>query len=257
MKDRLIDWLDGRLYRRSLSRWTAAGRRAPMAELDRLKTQRVRARALRQALDRLLHVADSRLALPRIGSTTFPRPPGTDWSWRPQIWRGPLPDRGLVGVETRTEVGDEAKIFHDSPIAEITLTQLRNQSETDLAPFALRLEVYRFQGSFLSLVLDLPDEACQGLTRRHVVRLDTVLTSERPVEIFCRLNIRHGPNTEQAVQQMAIHDGVGLAEFDLAYTNLNEKRVEQMWVDVIFEGSAMNAITLRDVTLARHPRADL
>jgi hypothetical protein len=45
-------------------------------------------------------------------------------------------------------------------------------------------------------------------------------------------------------------------EFDLAYSNLNEKRVEKMWIDLIFEGPEMNQVVLRDVTFSRRPRAE-
>ena len=48
-----------------------------------------------------------------------------------------------------------------------------------------------------------------------------------------------------------------MVEFDLAYTKVNEKRVERLWVDLIFEGPEMNQIILRDVTLSRRPRAEL
>ncbi|MEJ2029082.1 MAG: DUF6478 family protein, partial [Maritimibacter sp.] len=48
-----------------------------------------------------------------------------------------------------------------------------------------------------------------------------------------------------------------MAEFDLAYTKLNEKRVESAWVDVIFERPENNQVILRDVTFSRRPRAEL
>ena len=48
-----------------------------------------------------------------------------------------------------------------------------------------------------------------------------------------------------------------MVEFDLAYTKLNEKRVEAMWIDLIFEGPEMNQVTIRDITFSRHPRAEL
>ena len=46
-------------------------------------------------------------------------------------------------------------------------------------------------------------------------------------------------------------------DFDMAATRLNEARVERAWLDLIFEGPEMNAITLRDVTMSRRPRAEL
>lgn len=139
----------------------------------------------------------------------------------------------------------------------MNLRQLRNQREQDLAPFGLSMDVFRFDGSFLSLAVDIPDEACASLKKRHLIRLDTIIELEKPIEIFARLNIRHGPNTEQIVRELPLHQDDLAVEFDLAYTKLNEKRVERMWLDLIFEGPEMNQVTIRDMTFSRFPRADL
>ena len=84
-----------------------------------------------------------------------------------------------------------------------------------------------------------------------------MIEMEKPIEIFARLNIRHGPNTEQMVQELPLNKSEVTAEFDLAYSNLNEKRVEKAWIDLIFEGPEMNQIMLRDLTFSRRPRAQL
>jgi hypothetical protein len=80
---------------------------------------------------------------------------------------------------------------------------------------------------------------------------------EKPLEIFARLNIKHGPNTEQVVRELPLNEKVPMVEFDLAYTKLNEKRIDNMWLDLIFEGPQMNQVTLRDLTLSRRPRAEV
>ncbi|MBL4811779.1 MAG: hypothetical protein JKX69_05335 [Rhodobacteraceae bacterium] len=250
-------WFEALMHRGSLRRWSRVARQAPGKELDQLRADRSRARALGQRLDEVIRVAETRLALPRIGSNVFAQPSGTDWSWRPQLWRGPFASKGLTLVESKTPLGDEVTIFHDCKISELTLRQLRNQREEDLAAYGLRMDVFRFDGSFLSLVVDLPQEACDGLKKRHLVRLATIVEFEKPLEIFARLNIRHGPNTEQIVRELPLGEAEVSVEFDLAYSRLNEKRVERMWVDLIFEGPEMNQITLRDLTFARYPRAEL
>jgi len=249
--------LDKAIHKRNLLRWSRAARTAAAADLSRLRSDRAMARQLRYKIDELLQIADSRLALPRIGSSAFPRPVGTDWSWRPNLWRGPISPRGNSGVPSKTAIGDEVTVFHDCRISELTYRQLRNQREEDLAPFGLRLDVFKFDGSFLSIVIELPPEACEGLKRRHLVRVDTIVEMEKPLEIFARLNIRHGPNTDQIVREMPLHETDVFVEFDLGYTKLNEKRIERMWLDLIFEGPEMNQVTLRDVTMARYPRAEL
>lgn len=93
--------------------------------------------------------------------------------------------------------------------------------------------------------------------RCHLLRMEVIVEVEKPLEIFARLNVRHGPNTEQIVREQPLSDDKIMVEFDLAYTKLNEKRVEAMWIDLIFEGPEMNQVMLRDLTFSRNPRAEL
>lgn len=252
-----MSFLDGKVHARTIMRWARAARHAATAELSVLRRQRSRARLLKSHLDRLIHTADERLALPMIGSSSFPKPHNTDWAWRPELWRGPLPRPGLSSVETKSMLGDEVTLFHDCDFSELTLRQLRNLREEDLAPYGLRMDVFKFDGSFLSLVIDLPDEGVTDLRRTHLLRMDVIVEMEQPLEIFARLNIRHGPNTEQIVRELPLSEEKIRVEFDLAYSNLNEKRVERAWIDLIFEGPEMNQVVLRDLTFSRRPRASL
>lgn len=245
------------IHSRTVYRWAKAARGAEAISLMKLRAQRTQARTLRTHLDKLIHISESRLALPTIGSNAFPKPFNADWAWRPELWRGPLPVPGASSVKSKTMLGDEVTLFHDCVQSELTLRQLRNRREEDLAPYGLRLDVFKFDGSFLSLVVDLPEEASDDLQRRHLIRLDAIVEVEKPLEIFARLNIKHGPNTEQIVRELPINQSSAMVEFDLAYSKLNEKRDAKMWLDLIFEGPEMNQITLRDLTFSRRPRAEL
>ena len=252
-----IGFLSRILTRRSVRRWTKLAKEASVADLRDLRKQRAQAREIKRHLDELIFYADGRLALPAIGNQSFPKPHDADWAWRPELWTGPLPSPGIASVESKAMLGREATMFHDCARSEITLRQIRNVREADLAAFGLRLDVFRFDGSYLSLALDLPPEAAEGLKRRHLIRLDAILEMEKPIEIFARLNIKHGPNVEQVVRELPLHEKDVMVEFDLAYTKLNEKRVEKLWLDLIFEGPEMNQVTLRDLTFSRRPRAEL
>ena len=250
-------FIQGRVFSKTLAKWARAARKAPTTDLFVLRRQRSKARLLKTHLDRLIHTADDRLALPVIGSNSFVKPHTADWAWRPELWRGALATPGLSSVKTKSMLGDEVTLFHDCDRSELTLRQLRNQREEDLAPYGLRMDVFKFDGSFLSLVIDLPEEAVTDLKRSHLLRMDAIVEMEKPLEIFARLNIRNGPNTEQLVRELPLSDTQHAAEFDLAYSNLNEKRVERAWIDIIFEGPEMNQVVLRDLTFSRRPRAHL
>ena len=251
---RLIDRI---VHRSVLKRWRGLAEIVSGLDLESLRRLRNQAWALRRNLDRVIHVAENRLALPVMGSNAIRKPMGSDWVWRPMLWKGPIPVPGLSSVPGKAVICDGATVFHDCRQSELTVRQIRNTRAADIAPFGLRMDVFRFDGSFLSLVIDLPEEAATGLRMTHLLRLDAIVEMEKPLEIFARLNIKHGPNIEQVVRELPLNEEEVKVEFDLAYTKMNEKRVEKIWVDLIFEGPEMNQVILRDVTLSRRPRAEL
>jgi hypothetical protein len=257
MARRLENLFDKVLHRGALRRWRAFAEAATAMDLVTLRRVRSRAWSLRRLLDQVIHQAEHRLALPMIGSNALRRPVGSDWVWRPELWKGPIPVPGMASVPGKAVVAEGATVFHDCRRSELTVRQIRNTREEDLAPFGLRMDVFRFDGSFLSLVLDLPPDAIDGLRLRHLVRVDAIVEMEKPLEIFARLNIRHGPNVEQIVRELPLASEEVMVEFDLSYTAVKEGRIERMWVDLIFEGPEMNQIILRDVMVSRRPRAEI
>src|SRR6056297_2229485 len=175
MASRTDGFMERLLHKGNLRRWRRAARMASEEDLVQLRRQRSQARQLRTYLNEVIHASEERLALPAVGSNAFQKPYGTDWAWRPELWRGPLPSPGMSSVQTKSRLGHEVTMFHDCTHSELTLRQLRNLREEDLAPYGLRMDVFRFDGSFLSLVLDLPTEAVQGLQRRHLIRMNTII----------------------------------------------------------------------------------
>jgi hypothetical protein len=255
MKGVTMGLLTGLLEKPVLATWRRVAEQIDTAPETRLRRIRNSARALRQQLDSVIHVADGRLARSGRRSGAVARPHGTDWAWRPKLWRGPLARPGLSSVDSKSRLGDDITIFHDCSRCEISMRQRRSHRDDDPAPFALAMDVFRFEGTFLSLVVDLPGDVADGLTKSHLIRIETEIESERPQHVFLRLNIMHGPNTEQIVRELPEAGTRTAIEFDLAYSKLNERRIERAWLDIIFGAPEMNAMEIRDLTFARLLRA--
>lgn len=242
---------------RALRRWQQAARAAATLDPDALRRLQLAASAYRQPIEEVLHIAGGRLSHPATGSPPDGQPSDSDWVWRPELWSGPVPARGLTRVASQTRLAAGVTLFHDSPINEITTRQIRNTGPADPAAYGLRLDVFHFAGSFLSLVFDLPPAAVEGLGNRHIIRLATMLTAEHPPGVVARLNISHGPNLEQLVQGLTPEGDMAIAEFDLFYATLDGRRVERAWLDLIFERPGMNRLTVHELTIGRRLRAEL
>ena len=243
--------------KRALRHWDRLAEEVREADLDSLRAIRADARAVAQRINTIRHIADQRLALPVIGSNAMELPPSTDWSYRPELWTGPVSPSGHAPARRQNPFGREVTVYHDCHNDSICLRQLRNTRAEDMAPFGIKLDVFDFQGSFLSLVLQAPPEAVRGLRRRHVLRLGLRFESESPVGITARINLKHGPNTEQVDRPVDTGSADSATEFDLAYVPFKDDRADQLWIDLFLESPGMNEIRLRDLTLSRHLRAEI
>ncbi len=257
MAGRISRAIEGWHQRRTEARWARLAETAPDLESFELRAVRSEARGMRRQLDRVLQAADARLSVPALTSGLPQMPLGTDWSWRPDLWRGALPELGAVAAGDRTALGDGVALYHDCPLGEVVARQVRNDRSEDRAPYGLAIDVFGFKGSFLSLALNLPETAVQGLKARHLVRAELLVDSDQPVRAFARLNIKHGPNLAQPVSALPERGRDKAAEFDLAYADLNDKRIERAWLDLILNEAGMTRIMIRDLVVSRRPRAEL
>lgn len=248
----------GRIRRAaSLAYWRRAAARVGRADLSGVKRLRAHARAVQQATGRVLHLADSRLTGPLSGANLLARRAMTDEVWRPSVWQGPVMPAGLVATSKRTVIDDELSVFHDCRASEVVVRQVRNTGPDAVARFGLALDALRFDGTFLSIALRLPQGLIAGLGHRHLMCADVSLESENPQVVLVALNIEHGPNVEKSVIELAAGDGAHLAEFDLAHVRFDEKRVSKVWIDLFFTQPAMNRVVVRDLIVSRRPRAEL
>lgn len=257
MAGKLAGLIEKWRLRRVQEYWTRKAEAAPTLRPLALHGLRGQARAMRRQIDRVIHIADYRLTVPAMGAGLPRLPLGTDWSWRSDAWRGPLSKPGLIATTDRSRISDDLSLYHDCPLGEVAVRQGRNSGDGDRAPFGMRIEVFGFRGSFLSLAATLPPEAVQGLKSRHLLRVDALIDADRPLPAYARLNVKHGPNVAQLVSEFPVRTGEVVVEFDLAYAKLDDSRIERAWLDLIFNDPSMTCIQLRDLVVSRRPRAEL
>lgn len=260
MAARLRNWFERRTRERAERQWSRLSRHVERLEQASLRRLRAEAQGLQASIMRFLHGADDRARQSQATLDALQLPAGTDWRWRPGFMAAPVTPRGMAGPVPGSRLGDQAAVWHDCPGQALIVRQFASAGATDLSPFGLRLEMFGFAGSFVSLAIDLPPEALAGLTRGHVLRLEATLGVEHPLGIYGRLNIGHGPNVEEIAQKFAdIEPGAQhrqVVEFDLAYTEMNERRLDKIWLDLIFESPRMSAVEIHELFLSRHLRAE-
>lgn len=257
---RLSRWLRARAARD----WAALAGAAPsLGRGDASRILRDEARLLQRSLRDFLRATSpkSQAAQETLGALDLPD--GTDWRWRPTLMVARTWRLGLASPESGRRLGQEMRIWHDGgPNAPLILRQVANTGAIDLAPFGVIVESFGFSGSYVSLTFDLPPQAAQGLTRSHILRIETQIGAESGGPgLVARLNITHGPNTDAVVLPMhAPGPGateVQVTEFDLSALPINETQISKLWLDLILDHPQMNAVRLRDLIVSRHRRAAL
>lgn len=182
-------------------------------------------------------------------------PPNTDWAWRPPVWQSPISVPVHDGVGRKTRLDPAVSAFHDAAGGRVSLRQ--QPTPNDPAPYGLVIDVTGFDGSFVSVVLDLPESATKGLNSGHLMCLNAEVAHQTPARMFVRLNIRHGPNTAQMVQEVTAGSTTVAVEFELTHADINERRIENAWIDLIFDAPGTNQMRLGDVCVLRRRRAEL
>lgn len=255
------NWLDRMARQRAAGSWAKMHRNIAAMRPARLRYLRAEASALRAELDVFLRLSAQRVLASRAELATLSLPAGTDWRWRPELLNDAIRQPGLVAPDNGAQLSEGAAIWHDCEARALIVRQVTNVEATDLAAYGLRIEAFGFAGSFLSFAVDFPPEVLDGLTQNHIIRLELVLQVERAQDIYARLNISNGPNTEEFLRHLGeIRAGqprVQVIEFDLALNQMNEKRLDKIWMDLIFEKPAMNAAVIREMIFSRHLRANV
>lgn len=205
------------------------------------------------------------------------------WRYLPPLWYQPMAINEISSPDaSQPLLGEGGQLYgslhHDCDAGQVIFCQMQQditdvekstkalfkgaQFVTKTSPYIVQFDIGHFDGGYLSLVVDLPSEVQNGLCNTHIIGFSGAVDFKNPVDIFIRLNIKNGPNTHQITQKITplppiFSDRRFIAEFDLAYVNVNFHRLQSLWVDIVFETPQMNQIQLKDTVFTRYERARL
>ncbi len=163
-------------------------------------------------------------------------PKSSDWAWHPLAPDDLLLAQPLLCDDAQTRLTPLISLHHDGGAGQVRA-----------AP-PLCVSCADFTGSFVSVVMDLPENGAKGLTSQHILQLD--FEAEAAGETYARVNLRQGPNTRQITLDLT---DARCAEFDLYYADMSARTVDSAWVDLIFSLPS-NPIEITALTLSRRRR---
>lgn len=255
MLRRLSDLIAGTGRGATAGQWPDALHQATPAEVEATRARHDAARQARATADQTARAAQIQLRAAEFPPPTLPA--GAVWAQRPAVWHQAAEDPVRISPPSGTEIVPDLTLFHDCPRAEMILRQSLSDPGAP-APFSLSLDTLRFEGSFLSLVIALPEDGATALSAREVLQLDLHATLSGQTRLYGRLNLQQGPNTVQMLAEFPTPDaGATRVEFDLAYGELRDLPVDRAWVDLIVERPTMMRLTLHDLILSRRLRAEI
>lgn len=256
----MIDLWQRALERLHLSRggavWTRVQGRIPDLSAPELRGLRAKARHLRRHLDAFILASAREIHAQTSSLLHAQRQRQGDRVWQPDLWLLTLSPASRVIGESPHALSETCSLFTDCARPEIILRQFAESDPDHAAPYYIALETFVFEGSFVSLVIDLPADFLDGIEREDLITVGLVSGVEAPVQGFVRLNLQHGPNEAQMVH--GLNSGArDTLDFDLQHVDLNEKRIGKVWLEVIFEKPSQNRIVLHDLFVRRRRRVAL
>lgn len=253
----LQDLLDRIRLRRMRHYWRRRARTAAEMDARTLKTTHTAGLQLRDSIDAAIKTSSDALRKSEDEGVAIHLPSRADWSYRPGAWLDLMSPQGHAPLRSGTQLNRGVALYHDCDLGRISLRQLPQTRASSLPPYCLDLDVLTFSGTYLSLVAELPKDAVSDFTQNDLLRVQIDLEMETNEDVFVRLNVKNGPNTEQISRHLDLSAKSLWVEFDLHYTNIEFHLITDIWIDLIFEKPAMNRIILNDLTCVRRPRASV
>lgn len=221
--------------------WERQAKRANDLSAFRQLTLRRRAE-----LDRIAMKVEARLTRADEAETPLP---DAEWTYRPDIFTLPQDQTIWTNPASGASPGPGLSVYHDSDGGAFTLAQRPARGEGNALRYEMFFESYEFRGSYLSLVMGVPDHVRRPKAG-EVLAVEIDLAASRQVKAFMRLNMKATHTSDVLHADGTIGEGRARFEFDMSFAAFEPTEKDQLWLDIIFDRPRMVELSIRDLTLS-------
>lgn len=201
-------------------------------------------------IDEMAELGRRLLAL-RPQRAATPPPPGIHWRSGYGIFAAPLAVRRGANPQSGSEICPGLRLFHDAgPGAVFSWSQTLGAFARPAADPGLRLTVYDFPGSFVSIVAEVPAEAASALGPGRKVGVEIEATPLRPLTCFLRLNLTGDSARETLHETLVLATGTREVDFDLDGLEIGAGACRAAWLDIILHAPRMCRIDIARLVLS-------
>ena len=148
----------------------------------------------------------------------------------------------LENPSSGTEIADSITLFHDAAAGAFACT-------VGSGPW-IRLTAYRFEGSYLSLAMNLRKSDLRRVRPGTDLLFGLNAAATRPMTVYTRLNLRSAERTETLYETVVLHERRHDLRFALDGIRLPYGRIAGGWLDLIFSEPAMREVDIRGMEVS-------
>ena len=148
--------------------------------------------------------------------------------------RSDQPDSGSL-------ICDGLTLYHDADAGRYSWQQTPDNK--------LKLTIYQFQGSYISLAIGIDEHAVRAMRHGGFLSVTQNVLSTRPLASFLRLNVQIDGRHEKMHQTFIVDRGDRTTCFDLDGLPGEFGPIDDAWLDLIFADPQMVEIVLTSLSI--------
>lgn len=172
------------------------------------------------------------------------------WQVKPRVFAAALSQPGVSEPVSGNPIGDDLTLFHDAEHPLMRWSQILGAR----GKAGLRLTIYRFDGSFISLAASIPDPFSRKLRSGHQISVDFTAKASRPIALDLRLNLEIAGRREEMTAHRILTDCAHSVTFDLRHHEITVEDRVKAWCDLMLRNPGMVEVDLSCLSITLHAR---